>query len=233
MISLSNGQTLEAASATGKYCTNYDAEVKALEQGAQTVIDLTDTNSENVVFLTDYRSVLDSLAGHGEHNLRRKLYSILEHRRVVLPWIPAHCGIKGKEHADRLAKQGANMEQEKLPITLNQKKTIMKNMFIAKKIPDDYHTLDRAGQVTLIRLRTGHNRLNSHMHRKMNLVPSPLCTCGTEDQTTEHILQRCPAYQHLRQQIWSDGTSLHQRLYGKKEVLERTVGFIQQAGLSV
>ena len=106
-------------------------------------------------------------------------------------------------------------------------------MFRAKRIPDNYHTLDREGQVTLIRLRTGHNRLNSHMRRKMNLVPSPLCTCGTEDQATEHILQRCPAYQHLRQQIWSDGTSLHQELYGKKEELERTVGFIQQAVLSV
>ena len=207
--------------------------MKALEQGAQAVIDLTEANSENVVFLTDSRSVLDSLAGHGEHNLRRKLYSILEHGRVVLQWIPAHCGIKGNEHADRLAKQGANMEQEKLPITLKQKKTIMKNMFRAKKIPDDYHTLDRAEHVTLIRLRTGHNRLNSHMHRNINLIPLPLCTCGTEDQTTEHILQRCSPYQHIRHQIWSDGTSLHQKLYGKKEVLERTVGLIQQAGLSV
>ena len=107
LIYLPNGEILEAASATGKYCTNYDAEVKALEQG-EAVIDLTDVNSENVVFLTDSRSVLDSLAGHGEHNLRRKLYSILEHRRVVLQWIPAHCSIQGNEH-DRLAKQGANM----------------------------------------------------------------------------------------------------------------------------
>ena len=122
LIYLPNGQTLETASATRKYCTNYDAEVKALEQGAQAVIDLTDANSENVVFLTDSRSVLDSLAGHGEHNLRCKLYSILEHRRVVLQWIPAHCGIKGNEYADRLAKQGANIEQEKLPITLKQNK---------------------------------------------------------------------------------------------------------------
>ena len=32
--------TLEATSAIGKYCTNYDAEVKALEQGAQAVIDV-------------------------------------------------------------------------------------------------------------------------------------------------------------------------------------------------
>ena len=81
---LPNSQTLEAASATGKYCTNYDAEVKALEQESQAVMDLTDTNSEDVVFLTYSGSVLNSLAGHGEHNLRRKQYSILEHRRVIL-----------------------------------------------------------------------------------------------------------------------------------------------------
>ena len=30
-IYLPNGKTLKTASATGKYCTNYDAEVKALE----------------------------------------------------------------------------------------------------------------------------------------------------------------------------------------------------------
>ena len=85
------------------------------------------------------------------------------------------------------------MEQDDLTITLKQKIYIMKNRFKEKKIPDDYHTLDRAGQVALICLHTGHNRLNSHMNRRVNLVPSPPCMCGTEDPTTE--------------QIWSDGTS--------------------------
>ena len=100
---------------------------------------------------------------------------------------------------------------------MEQDNITLKNRFKENKIPHDYHTLDRAGQVTLICLHTGHNRLNSHMHRMVNLVQSPPCICGTEDQTTEHIRQICPSYQHLREHIWSDGTSLHQELYWKKE----------------
>ena len=110
LIYMPNGQTLEAASSTGKKCTNYDAEVKALEQGAQSVIDQTDTNSEDVVFLTDSPQILDSLAGQGGYNIRHKLNSILEHRRVILKWIPAHSGIKGNAHADRLEKNKKNSQ---------------------------------------------------------------------------------------------------------------------------
>ena len=60
----------------------------------------------------------------------------------------------------------------------------MKKRFRAKKIPDDYHTLDRARQVILMCLRTGYNGLNSRMHRRATLVPSSLCTCETEDQNS-------------------------------------------------
>ena len=73
------------------------------------------------------------------------------------------------------------MEQETFPITLKQKKQNNEEQLRAKKIPDDYHTQNRTRQVTLIHLGTGH-RLNSHMHKRINLVQSPLCTCGTEDQ---------------------------------------------------
>ena len=65
------------------------------------------------------------------------------------------------------------------------------------------------------------------------LVQSLLCICHTGDQTADHILQDCPAFTNLRTQIWPDGISLHQQLYGTSENLKRTVGFIQQTGLSV
>ena len=185
------------------------------------------------MFLTDSKLVLDALALHGEYELRVKQSKLIESRRVVQQWIPVHCGISGNEKADELAKRKANIQQENLSITMKQRKTIVKNMFRVKKIHDDYHKLDRAGQVILVCLRTGHNRLDVHMNKKMKLVPSSICICNIEDQTTEHILQRCQNHTNLRNQLWPGNTTLHQKLYGTLEELRRTVSFIQQSGLSV
>ena len=134
ILHLPNGDTIGSATATRKYCIHYAAEVKALSQGAQTVLDMVGNHEENVLFLTDSKSVLDALACHGEHELRVKLSKLIENRRVVLQWIPAHCGISGNEKEDELAKRGANMQQKNHPITIKQKKTIIKNMFRVKKI---------------------------------------------------------------------------------------------------
>ena len=42
IIYLQGGQQIENSAATRKHCTNYGAEVKALEQGAKAIDDLTD-----------------------------------------------------------------------------------------------------------------------------------------------------------------------------------------------
>ena len=104
-IYIPNGDTIEPATATGKHCTNNAAVVKALSQRAQAILYNTVGNhKEDVVFLTDSKSVLDALAPHGEYALRVKLSKLIESRSVALQWIPAHCGISGNEKADALAK---------------------------------------------------------------------------------------------------------------------------------
>ena len=79
-----------------------------MSQGAQAILDIAEDHKENAVFLTDSKSVLDALSCHGEYTLRVKLSKLLESRRVVLQWIPAHCGISGNEQADELAKRAAH-----------------------------------------------------------------------------------------------------------------------------
>ena len=64
-------------------------------------------------------------------------------------------------------------EQPSTSIHYQEKTTIIKTALKPRKEKDAYHLLDRPGQVVLTRLRSGHNRLNAHMHRKLKLVPSP------------------------------------------------------------
>ena len=84
-----------------------------------------------------------------------------------------------------------------------------------------------------MRLRTGHNRLNAHMFKKMKLAPSLICNCSLEDQTAEHLLQRCPLLQTARTNVWPTAVQLHTKLYGSKEELEKTATVTLQTGLSV
>ena len=85
----------------------------------------------------------------------------------------------------------------------------------------------------MVRLHTGDNRLNSHMHRKLKLPPSPTCPFGQEEQTTEHVLQRCPLYKTTREDLWPVSTSLTTKLYGCKQELKKTTSFISRVALIV
>ena len=171
--------------ATGKHCTNYRAETQALKQEATLVKDSLEPCSPTV-FLTDVLSVLEAQYPL----LATQMQELGKPYKVVLQWTPAHCGIPGNEQADQLAKCGAQEEQPSTSIHYQEKTTIIKTALKPRKEKDAYHLLDRPGQVVLARLRSGHNRLNAHIHRKLKFVPSPTCPCGGENQTTEHILQR-------------------------------------------
>ncbi|XP_041369759.1 uncharacterized protein LOC121383729 [Gigantopelta aegis] len=178
-------------------------------------------------------SVLQALQGEKLPHLNEAMQEVAKERRVALQWIPAHCGIPGNEEADRLAKLGANHVQPSNNISFSEKKTLIKAANRPRTEQDDYHHLSRLEQATLLRLRTGHNRLNAHMFRKFKLAATPTCSCGLEDQTAEHILQACPIHQDLRQAEWPIETAIHTKLYGKRGELEKTAHFILQTGLLV
>ena len=148
--------------------------------------------------------------------------------KVVLQWIQAHCGIPGNEQADQLAKCGAEEEQPSTSIPYQEKTTTIKTALKPRQEKDAYH-----GQVVLARLRSGHNRLNAHMYSRLKIVPSPTCPCGEEDQTTEHVLERCNRHQPERIAQWPSASPLHQKLYGGLEDLKKTTNFITTAGLVV
>ena len=140
---------------------------------------------------------------------------------------------KKKKKSSLLAKEGASGEQSDISVNFKEIKSFIKALSLPHKPRDDYHLLNREQQSTLVRLRTGHNRLNAHMCRKLKLVPSPTCTCGLADQTAEHILESCPIYHQERRDVWPEDTTLQTKLYGSYHQLERTADFISRTGLTL
>ena len=96
-----------------------------------------------------------------------------------------------------------------------------------------YYLLTKREQVTVFRLRTGHNRLNYHLYSKLCIDHTDQCPCGTGSQTTEHLLQSCPTYEPLRKGIWPDHTPVARKLYGSLRDLRCTATFIEETGVSI
>ena len=226
------GQKVSASMAVGQHCSNYRAETEALIQAAS-IVQASDHDCKQVVFLSDALSVLQAYQNHKLPNLTKALQQVAATRRAVLQWIPAHCGISGNEQADTLAKKGARGEQHANNVSFSEKKTLIRVLTMPRSQRDDYHLLSLKQQVILVRLCPRHNRLNSHMHRKLKLAPSPTCPCGQEEQTTEHVLQRCPLYKATREDVWPVSTPLTTKLYGCKQELEKTTSFISRTALTV
>ena len=164
-------------------------------------------NSYQVVFMTDALSVLEALAEGKEQKLMSCLKDLSLTHRVALQWIPAHCGIPGKEKADQLAEIGAKANQIEEDMTYHEKRTLIKSIFRSQPRKDDYRYLGREEQVIIFRLRTGHNRLNAHMYKKFKLTPTSACSCQQGDQTAEHELQSYTKLETERVDIWPTGNS--------------------------
>ena len=92
--------------------------------------------------------------------------------------------------------------------------------------------LDRRGQTTIFRLRTGHCGLKKHLKR-LGLCVTAHCECGSDEQTPEHILQYCPHLEPARQEYWPEDTSLNTKLWGPAAELQKTVDFLTTTELRI
>lgn len=236
-----DGRRISRSIPTGTLSSNFKAEARALSEAIR-MVDEIDPAPPHVAFFTDCRSVLDKITipdDNTTHEVTTSLSRLSNKCKVSLQWIPAHCGIQGNETADRLAKTGGQMNQEREPLSYKEIKTIIKrrqndswNARIKDSQNDPWEEMGRQAQTTIFRLRTGHCRLLFHLHR-LHVAHTNECPCGTGLQTPEHVLQECPLHRKERNEHWPEGGVLDQKLWGTREDLEHTVHYIQEIGIDV
>ena len=137
-IKLPNNKTLSLTSPCGIYCSNYDAEVAAINEALQAIHrELeTDANSKpDVVIFSDSQSALQAIQNWDSSStsvteIIKKIHSIkTQHKiEVYLQWIPGHSEIPGNEKADTLAKAGSSSEQPDVPVSMATAKKIIKTI---------------------------------------------------------------------------------------------------------
>jgi len=244
-ITLASGKKVQRSIPTGQFCSNYKAEADALHSAANLLIDNKQDLRPNVVIFSDALSVLQALQNPRIKELNHlvtALNALQESTgQTVIQWIPSHCNIRGNEEADQLAKEGGQLPQKEQNITFTEAKTILKEKQRKKwqrdhpnhNKNDPYYLLTREEQVIIVRLRTGHCRLNQHMFTKFRIGDSSLCPCGTANMTVEHLLQECPIHHHTRLKTWPTELPLREKLFGTLESLQCTAIFIRDSGVSV
>ena len=205
-----DGDSSSFAVQGGKLCSNFRAEVLAIKT-ATDFLSSCDKPLGNVSILTDSMSTLQALnasdPGPLVQSLKASLASLTEKAPTTLQWVPAHIGLSGNEHADRLAKEGSRLTQPNPPATYEETKTLLRSSFRrewanlnrgyqAQK--DAIRSLERKDQTLIFRMRTGHCGLRAHLKR-IGVTATATCQCGQADQTPAHILQDCPLFEEQRQ----------------------------------
>ena len=228
---------------TGSNSTNYKSEAIALEKGANH-LGTKQMSPQKIVFLSDAQSVIDRLKSYKDkelNNTTKAICSLCEDHEVVVQWIPSHCGLYGNDKADFLAKTGSSMNQMEVETSYGEEKTHIKrrmkkewaNFHPNHNTKDPYYQLTRREQVTIFRLRTGHNRLKRHLHHKFRIGETDQCPCGTDVQDTNHVLQMCPLLAEKRSKLWPTPVDINTKLYGSLTDLQRTANFIADSELTI
>ena len=178
-----------------------------------------------------------------------------------IAWVPGHMDRAGNEKADEEAKKAAEeqiLEESSIQYKLksaqatkinNDINTAARNGWNNGKSNARQHRkltrpqrfkagvqlygdLPRKQVANLIRLRTGHCRLNSYLNRH-NIIEDPLCDCERGIETVKHFLLLCKKHEEPRNELWKKVGRRNMRmenLLGDPKLVKDTLEFVEKTG---
>ena len=202
------------------------AELFAIREGLHYALSLASPCS--IALFSDSLTALQLIHSHcprSHHHLTFSIHHLLfqlttSGRTIHLQWVPSHVGVVGNTVADKAAAQ-AHSHPTTVDLPTDQTDLLTDLMTACRRHWDTTltdalqytrlgdirqdtrrhwwtHSPCRALDTAITRLRIGHTRLNSHLHR-LGMTDTPHCPwCPTQLDTPEHLLLHCPRHHSHR-----------------------------------
>ena len=212
----------EASYPAGELCSSYSGEGVA----AVRALEWLSSNPADATLCTDSLSLHQAMEANQWKDPDpwiKELKTLIRNLpcNITILWLPSHCRVNGNDRADDLAKLGALMQQDEIPVThkIIKAKIRKRKWQVEHTRACDTYKDRRQPRVEIEsrwppevrrlygRLRTGHAKELRHYQYLIGVegVEDPSCTCSAKRQTIEHILTECPDLKEERKKHFPGG----------------------------
>ena len=204
---------------TGRWSSSYQAEKLAMVRAISWLDAYEDWQSALV--LCDSKTMVKTLANSNQpegdvHRIQSAIVELCKKKEVRILWVPGHCNHRGNELADLEAKLGSESAQPSVPLdSLTRAELIRREerqsslthrrstaLYTTRPREEEEALLKKADRTDLFRLRCGHHPHLRRWQHMTGMSETDSCRlCAEEEESSEHLWLRCPAFIAERQRL--------------------------------
>ena len=176
---------------------------------------------QSALVLCDSKSLVETLANSVQpdgdvHRIQSAIAELCKKKDIRILWVPGHCNLRGNELVDLDAKLGSEVDQPSIPLDSSTRAALIGReerqsslthprltaLFTTRPGEEEEALFQKASRTDLIRFRCGHHphlRRWQHMTRMLEMDSCRLC--AEEEESSEHLWLRCPAFIAERQRL--------------------------------
>ena len=203
---------------TGRWSSSYQVEKSAMVRAISWLDEYENWQSELV--LCDSKSLVEYLANSNQpegdvHRIQSAIAELCK-KEVRILWVPGHCNIRGNELADLEVKFGFESAQPSVHLDSSTRAALIRReegqsplthprltaLYTTRPREEEEALLQKADRTDLIRFRCGHHPHLRRWQHMTGMSETDSCRlCAEDEESSEHLLLRCPAFIAERQRL--------------------------------